>query len=184
MEKRITVAEYLGMPETNKPQELAYGILREPPAPLYGHQATVTHMTGLLNQFVRRTKLGVVCVSPVDVVLDRQRALVVQPDIIFVSAERAGIISDRVWGAPDLVVEVLSPKTASRDRTTKLGWYAQYGVKECWFVDEHAAQVTVIRLDRGDRPRERAYGGSRRLFSSVLPGFRPSATRLLKGAAA
>jgi Uma2 family endonuclease len=179
MEKRMTVADYLGTPETNKPQELVYGILREPPAPLYGHQATVTQITALLNDFVRRTKLGAVCVSPVDVVLDRERALVLQPDIIFVSAERAHIISNQVWGAPDLVVEVLSPRTAKRDRTRKLEWYREYGVKEFWLVDDHAGEITVIRLDKGGEPGGRTYRGPQRLCSRVLPGFRPSAVRLL-----
>jgi Uma2 family endonuclease len=179
MEKRITVAEYLGMPEANKPQELAYGILREPPAPRYGHQAVVTRMTAILAQFVERAKLGVVCVSPIDVVLDRERALVVQPDIVFVSAERADIIRGQIWGAPDLVVEVLSPRTAKRDRTRKLEWYGEYGVKECWLVDDRAREVTVIRLDAGKQPRVRTYRARQRLYSRVLRGFRSSIARLL-----
>ncbi len=179
MEKRMTVADYLGTPETNRPQELVYGILREPPAPLYGHQAIVTRITALLDRFVRRTKLGTVCVSPVDVVLDRERALVLQPDIIFVSAERAHIITDQVWGAPDLVVEVLSPRTAKRDRTRKLEWYREYGVKECWLVDDHAGEITVIRLDKGAEARGRTYRGRQRFHSRVLPGFRPSVMRLM-----
>jgi Uma2 family endonuclease len=180
MDKRMTVADYLRTPETMKPQELVYGNLREPPAPRYGHQAIVTHMAAVLDQFARRTKLGTVCVSPVDVVFDRERALVLQPDVIFVSAERAHIISDRVWGAPDLVVEVLSPRTANRDRTRKLEWYRTYGVKECWLVDPNAGEIAVMRLDRAEAPRKRTYHGSKRLYSHVLRGFRPSVTRLLR----
>jgi len=179
MEKRMTVADYLGMPETNKPQELVYGILREPPSPFYGHQAIVTQLTVMLGRFVRRTKLGVVCVSPIDVVLDRERALVLQPDLIFVTAQRADIIGEQVWGAPDLVVEVLSPRTAKRDRTRKLEWYREYGVKECWLVDDHAGEITIVRLDAGGEPHARTCRGRQRLYSRVLPGFRPSVTRLL-----
>ncbi len=180
MERRITVAEYLGMPETNKPQELAYGILREPPAPRYGHQALVTRMTAALSQFAARTRLGVVCVSPVDVVLDQERALVIQPDIVFVATARQDIIRDQIWGAPDLVVEVLSPSTARQDRSRKLGWYRHYGVKECWLVDEGAAEVAVIRLDAAaDTPGRVYYRARQRLYSRVLRGFRPSVHRLL-----
>jgi Uma2 family endonuclease len=182
MEKRLTVADYLGMPETMKPQELIYGVVREPPAPLYGHQAIVLHVGSMMQSFVRRRKLGAVAISPVDVVLDRDRALVLQPDVIFVSAGRAHIISDRVWGAPDLTVEVLSPRTAKRDRTRKLEWYRRYGVKECWLVDGHAAEVTVVRLDSPDGPRARTYRGSERLYSRVLPEFRMSVNRLLGAA--
>ena len=59
--------------------------------------------------------LGRVLVSPVDVVLDEKKALIVQPDIVFISRERIGIVRDRIWGAPDLVIEVLSPGTRRRD---------------------------------------------------------------------
>ena len=61
--------------------------------------------------------LGRVAIAPVDVILDRERALVLQPDVLFVATERLGIIRDQVWGAPDLVVEVMSPGTEQRDRT-------------------------------------------------------------------
>lgn len=144
MSKLRTVSEYFSEPETMRPMELVYGVVREPPAPRYGHQSIVTRMTVLLDQHVRSLGLGVVCVSPVDVVLDRARALVVQPDIIFVSRERLDIIRERVWGAPDLVVEVLSLGTAGYDRTDKLGWYREYGVQECWLVDPFQRQIDIV----------------------------------------
>jgi Uma2 family endonuclease len=84
--------------------------------------------------------------SPVDVVLDRERALVVQPDLVFVAAERLHICSDRVWGPPDLVVEVFSMGTAQHDRTVKLSWFQRYGVRECWLVDPIAREVIVVSL--------------------------------------
>ncbi len=180
MEKRITVAEYFRMPETNRPQELDYGIVREPPAPAFGHQAVVLRMAQMMSEFVGRTKLGVVVISPMDVVLDREGALVVQPDILFVSAARAHIIDKQIWGAPDLVVEVLSPTTATRDRTRKLEWYRQYGVPECWLVDERAAEIVVIHLQPGVTPRVRAYRRGQRLYSPVLRGFRPYVARLFQ----
>ena len=88
MPKHISVEQYLCGPETLRPTELVYGVLHEPPAPRYGHQAIVTRTIELLGQHVRKHELGKVCVSPVDVVLDRDRALVLQPDVIFVSTER------------------------------------------------------------------------------------------------
>jgi Uma2 family endonuclease len=99
-----------------------------------------------MDTHVRAHRLGRVCVAPVDVVLDPDGPLVVQPDIIFVSNERAAIVRDRVWGAPDLVVEVLSPRTAARDRTTKLDWYERYGVRECWLSDAQRRSIEVVRL--------------------------------------
>lgn len=166
MGDHMTVAEYFRQPETMRPMELVYGVVREPPAPNYGHQTIVTRLTVLLDEHVRAHRLGQVCVSPVDVVLDEERALVVQPDVVFIAKDCLDIARDRIWGAPDLVVEVLSPGTSKRDRTTKLGWYRKYGVKECWFVDPKHRQIEVIALS-GSRLRRKRF--VQRVQSTVLP---------------
>ncbi len=166
----MTVDEYFDGPETVYPMELVYGVVREPPAPRYGHQSIVTQTTVILSQHVRDHGLGVVCVSPVDVVLDRTKALVVQPDVVFVSEARRGIIRHRIWGAPDLVVEVLSRRTAIRDTTVKLGWYRQYGVAECWFMDPQRKAIDVVDCQvAGDD--ERSYVGDSAIVSRVLPSL-------------
>ena len=83
--------------------------------------------------------------APTDVVLSPES--VVQPDILFVSNERRGIITEaNVSGAPDLVVEILSPSTAERDRELKLTLYARYGVREYWIVDPDDETVEVMEL--------------------------------------
>ena len=65
--------------------------------------------------------------------------------MIFVSNQRSDIITaDNIRGAPDLVVEVLSPATAERDRTIKLDLYAQHGVQEYWIVDPDVKSITVL----------------------------------------
>ena len=74
--ERITTGDYLSMMETMRRRELVYGVVREPPAPLYRHQSIVTTLTVRLDQYVRRKRLGRVCVSPIDVVLDQEQALV------------------------------------------------------------------------------------------------------------
>jgi Uma2 family endonuclease len=144
MDREMDVADYLETPETTRRVELIYGYVREPPAPAYGHQDAVTRLTVLLHTHVETAGLGRVCVSPVDVVLDADQNLILQPDIIFVSAARTGIIRDRVWGAPDLVVEVLSPSSRRYDRVTKIAWYEQYGVRECWIADPDRSSVEVV----------------------------------------
>ena len=164
----MTVEQYFRLPEVVRPMELVYGVVREPPAPRYGHQSVVTRLTVLLDTHVREHGLGEVCVSPVDVVLDRAAALVVQPDVIFVSRARAAIIRDRVWGAPDLTIEVLSARTESRDRMVTVGWYRRYGVRECWLVDTHAKSVEVIIF--GDlHETSHVFAGDDAMRSSVLP---------------
>jgi Uma2 family endonuclease len=151
--------------------ELVRGVVREPPAPLYGHQSLVTRTTVLLDTHVREHRLGTVCVSPIDVVLDRAGGLVLQPDVIFVSTGRAGIIRERIWGAPDLVVEVLSKRTAIRDQTEKLRWYRQYGVSECWFIDPHARTIAIVDCTRVPNERVPMFSGEDILESRVLPAL-------------
>lgn len=171
MENRLTVSEYLGKEETMRPQELAYGVVREPPAPGYGHQIVVGSVYRRLDAHVRRLQLGRVVVSPVDVVLDRERALVVQPDIVFVPEARLGICKERIWGAPDLVVEVLSSATRRRDSTVKMDWYGRYGVREGWLVDPVSREITVCDLTAADRAWT-VVEGSQIVRSKVLPRLR------------
>jgi Uma2 family endonuclease len=171
MYRKMTVATYLAGEETNRPQELAYGVLREPAAPSFQHQIIVGRIYDHLHRHVRRRKAGVVVVSPVDVILDREKHLVVQPDVVFIRAERLGICTDRIWGAPDLVVEVLSTGNLRHDRTVKVAWYAKYGVPECWLVDTIARTIDVIDLTAPQR-KSRTFEPQELVRSNVLPHLR------------
>src|ERR1041385_5377078 len=93
----MTTKEYLDTPETNQPRELVHGMVREPPAPFFSHQHLVVKIVRLLADYVESAKLGVVGVAPLDVILDEERALIVQPDVLFVATERLSIIHDQVW---------------------------------------------------------------------------------------
>ena len=171
----MTTYDYLDGEETNRRRELAYGVLREPPAPFFSHQEVVFRVALLLREHVEPRGLGRVGLSPIDVVLDAGRALVVQPDILFVATPRLSIIRDQVWGAPDLVVDVLSPGTESRDRHEKLGWYRQYGVREYWIVDLKDERVTVVDFSTGV-PQSRGFERLDTVRSAVLPEFEAEAS--------
>ena len=165
----MTTNEYLyDTKETNRRRLLSWGILREPPAPFFSHQSLVLRVARLVGDHVDSRQLGRVAIAPVDVILDRERALVVQPDVLFVSTERLSIIRDQVWGAPDLVAEILSPGTEKHDRGEKLGWYRQYGVRECWLVDLYREQVTLVDFT-GSLPVERIARGVEPIRSAVIP---------------
>jgi len=171
----LTTGEYLyDTDETTRRRELTAGILREPPAPFFSHQALVLRVAKIWTDHVEPRALGRVAVAPVDVILDEAANLVLQPDVLFVAADRLSIIRDQVWGAPDLVAEILSAGTERYDRTDKLQWYRQYGVRECWLVDLHREQVTVIDFT-GGFPRERRARGAESIRSWVLPGLAASA---------
>jgi Uma2 family endonuclease len=170
MSARQPVMSYLSGAESLRRRELVWGFVREPPAPFWPHQAIVTRTTVLLYEHVASRSLGEVSASPLDVVLDEARGLVVQPDVVFLSNERLRLVRNQVWGAPDLVVEVESPGTRLRDRVHKRGWYRRYGVREYWLIDAGARTVTVFGFSEG-RATARTFKGPKRVRSAVLPDF-------------
>ena len=147
---RFTYRDYKSIPETDPRRfELLDGELVMVPAPSVLHQRVVRNLTYLLWSFVRRRRLGWVFASPIDVVLekDEEEVDVVQPDVLFISRERGHIMHhDEIRGAPDLVVEVLSPVTEARDRGYKRTLYTRHGVKEYWLVDPEKQTLEVYTL--------------------------------------
>lgn len=172
---KLSVVDYFELSETTRPMELVYGVVREPPMPVWGHQLVSARLTALLHLHVEEHELGQIA-SPVDVVLDMDAALVVQPDIVFVSHNRLAIVRERVWGAPDLVVEILSPRTARRDRTVKLAWYGRYGVRECWLVDPKSRAIEVVDLQSMTPARQ--FTGAEPIRSYVFPRWTVSPDRI------
>jgi Uma2 family endonuclease len=154
------------------------GIVREPAAPFFSHQHVVLKIARLLADYVEGAGLGQIGVAPLDVILDADRSLIVQPDLLFVSAARTSIIRNQVWGAPDLVGEVLSPGSAMHDRTDKVDWYRQHGVRECWIVDPAAEQITVFDFG-GAAPESRTIDRTGTVQSATLPYFSAPAQSLL-----
>jgi Uma2 family endonuclease len=124
-------ADYVGLPDEPR-CELLYGRLLVTPAPSALHQLVVGRILRLLQDLADNGG-GLAVVSPVDVALADHS--VVQPDVVYVSADRASIVRGRIEGAPDLVVEVLSPGTTRRDLGEKLRLYAESGISEYWIVD-------------------------------------------------
>jgi Uma2 family endonuclease len=174
----MTTNQYLYSYETNRRRELLYGMVREPAAPFFSHQEVTLKVARVLADFVEPLTLGKIGIAPIDVVLDAARALIVQPDVLFVAAERTQIIRNQIWGPPDLVVEVLSLSTESYDRGEKLGWYREYGVRECWLVDPAAGHITVVDFT-GPTPDFHTVTPEGRVRSRVLDGFSQPATSML-----
>ncbi len=171
MPHKTSLDTYLAGDETTHPAEVVHGIVREPPAPAWGHQVVVGRLYTKIEHHVRRFGLGRVVQAPIDVVLEREPALVVQPDIVFVAAARLGICDERVWGPPDLVVEVLSSSSRRHDRVVKIGWFQRYGVPECWLVDPVSCEIEVVSLTPSTRA-SRVFGRPDRVRSAVLPQLR------------
>ncbi len=110
------------------------------------HQIVVSLLWQRLHE-IARSSGGLALLAPLDVSLAEHS--VVQPDVIYVSAERRGIARETIEGAPDLLVEVLSPGSVRRDRGEKLGLYAQSGVREYWIVDPGERQIEFLVNESG-----------------------------------
>ncbi len=170
----MTTAEYLQTPETVVPQELIYGQLRVADAPFVPHQRLVGDWFRALDAHVRASGLGEILLSPIDVVLNGPRALILQPDLLYVSRERSEIVRDQVWGAPDLVLEVLSPEPRIGKLEERLRWFAEYGVGECWLVHQYERRVDVLRFEQGEVVSRTSFARNEPVVSTVLPAFRGS----------
>ncbi len=167
---KLTYEDYRKTPEDMR-CELMDGELILAAAPRTTHQRVQFDFGLIIGQFVKDGDWGEVFFAPTDVVFSD--ADVVQPDILFVSKERAHVITeDNIRGAPDLVVEILSPSTAERDRGYKRDLYERHGVKEYWMADVDLATVTVLRLgDGGLFEIVGTYGEGESFTSAVLAGF-------------
>ena len=120
------------------------------PAPNLFHQSIAGNIYALLVVFLARNLVGKVFIAPCDVYLSEHD--VVQPDVLFIANANLGVLAeDGVHGAPDLVIEVLSPATAQLDKKQKRRIYSRAGVKELWLVDP-----LLLQIQRYDFARDTA----------------------------
>lgn len=170
--KKYTYQDYLNTPDEERWQ-LINGELFRTPSPNTCHQSISRNLEYELETHVRRTGCGKVFDAPFDVVLDQEN--VVQPDVLFVAADRKDIITPgNIQGAPDLVVEILSQSSAYHDLVTKKKLYAAAGVKEYWLLDpmEKQLEVLVLETGKGSFRSEAVYGKTDTLQSPLLPELR------------
>jgi Uma2 family endonuclease len=166
-----TYEDYTRLPRDGWQYEVIYGRLTMVPAPMPIHQQVVIRLGAALLDFLRHHPLGEVFPAPTDVLVPG-KAEPVQPDLLFVATERLNIVTKRaIEGAPDLVVEVLSPSTWLDDRRTKYVLYADLGVREYWMVDPDERTVEVFVLQEGRYGLVNRYGPDETLRSDLLPGF-------------
>ena len=157
-------------PEDGNRYEVIDGRLYVSPPPILVHQNASSVLHFLVMQYVRQRGLGKVFAAPVGVVLDDENGL--QPDLVYVSRERAGILSERgIEGAPDLVVEILSPSTRGRDRGIKMRRYAAAGVPHYWIVDPRTRTLEAYQLTEQGYELIGAYGPGDIFRPALFPGL-------------
>ena len=141
-----TVADYYAWPEDER-IELIDGIIYDMSAPYVVHQDLVGEISYVLQSYVKKNKGKCrVYVAPVDVQLDCDNKTMVQPDIL-VACQRDKFTRKNMLGAPDMVVEVLSPNTRKKDMTIKLKKYVEAEVREYWIVDPDKETVIVYDIE-------------------------------------
>jgi Uma2 family endonuclease len=158
--------------------ELFDGVLVVTPSPIPAHQIVEDNATFELNSVVRPNGLGRVFSAPIDVVFGPK--LVAVPDVVFVRRDRLHIVGPTsIEGAPDLIVEILSPSTRRRDLREKRALYERFGVREYWLLDPKARSATVLVLrDARYEPLLLAAG---RIRSVVVPGLDVEVAALFAG---
>ncbi len=170
VDTRLTYDDYCLLPNNGRRYEIIDGELFVTPSPRRAHQRVVTQLSRVLGNFMETMGCGEVYVAPFNVVFSLFN--VVEPDILYVSKERAAVITEKnVQGAPDLVVEVLSETTAEIDRTTKLKLYARYGVQEYWLIDPEQCTAEIYRREARGFERVASLQPSDSLTTPLLPGF-------------
>ncbi len=159
------------MEETTRPQELVSGYLRRAPSPAPGHQNALLDFAIAWREHALEHQLGLVIISAMECVLDRKRGLIVQPDLVFISHSRMAIVTDRVWGAPDMVLEILSPKPRIGGLHERIEWFAQYGVRECWLYHQFDRALEVLTFEHGAQTSRRQFEFDDRIVSTLWPRF-------------
>jgi len=178
--KRLWTYEELvaEMPETHQPCELWDGELIMSPTPSYYHQKVVLCFYRQLYDWVFSHRLGEVVAAPIDMVLSPRR--VAQPDVVYISRDRLGIIGRVINGPVDLAAEVISLGDRNRDRIEKRDLYEQYGVREYWLIDPEAQTVEVLHLEDGRYQLFMRCTPGPTAASKLLPGFTAEVASLIK----
>jgi Uma2 family endonuclease len=163
----MTIDDLATLPDDGNRYEIVGGELFVSPSPSTIHQYLSLQLSRLFADFVMESGIGVVLTAPFDVRFDLYN--LVQPDIVVVLREHSDrLTASGMRGAPDLVVEILSPSTRAIDEVKKVALYATHGVQEYWIVDPEYKSVTAHHL------REERY-------EVIRPGQTPVRSELLDG---
>jgi Uma2 family endonuclease len=145
---RLTFEDFMLFPDDGKRHELIDGEHYVTPSPNLRHQTISGRLFLWIGKYLEDRPVGHVWTAPLDVILSNHD--VVEPDLIYVSNERASVVTKQnIQGAPDLIIEILSPGTRKTDEVTKRRVYERCGIGEYWIVDPEHDAIKVYRLDNG-----------------------------------
>ena len=179
---RWTSADLELFADDGKRREIIDGEMYVSRQPAWGHQDFIIQLGGDLNGWNRQTQLGRVATAPGLIFAEDED---VAPDLVWISNERLArhMRGGKLYGPPELVVEILSPGTynARRDREAKLKLYSRQGVEEYWIADLPARTVAIYRRDDSGLVPVATLGSGDTLTSPLLPGFAAPLAELFAG---
>ncbi len=146
-----TLDDYFSLPDDQR-VELIDGVFYDMASPAGLHQLIAGEVYRQISNFLlERSASCMALISPLDVQLDEDDRTMVQPDVLIL-CDRDKLKKGRVFGAPDFVLEVLSPSTGRKDSFLKLHKYANAGVREYWIIDPYREKLLVYYFEEGDIP--------------------------------
>lgn len=177
--KKYTVEDYLMLEEGAPFQLINYDLIMSP-SPIPIHQVISVKITQAIANFLdHKNDEGFLVSAPMDVKFDDGNVL--QPDILYISADRINeLVKDRIEGAPDIVVEILSPSNAYYDLRQKKDIYEKFGVKEYIIVDPVQENADLYLLQDGVYHLHQKAQKNEILNSVILQGFGIELSKLFK----
>src|SRR5213592_4010404 len=173
----LTVRDYRQLPEGPPYYQLIEGDLYMSPSPDRFHQDILGNLHFILRSYLEKSPLGSIHIAPSEVQLTEWN--IYQPDLYYVSRARRTILTDQgARGAPDLIVEILSPKTAKLDRGVKREIYARSGVEEMWIVDPAVKKILVYRFSTAIDVSVGTFGVKQKFESPLFPGLKIDLSRV------
>jgi Uma2 family endonuclease len=175
----LTVHDYRELPDGPPYFQLIEGEIYMSPSPNWFHQQIITNLARIFLRHLGKKEIGNFFFAPLDTYLTDLN--VYNPDVLFVSKERRSLLGEHgVDGAPDFVVEVLSPRTARFDRGAKRDIYGRTGVRELWIVDPELKTVQVFRFAESADAPVATYGPKQKFTSPIFPGLSVSVAEIFK----
>lgn len=172
VQPQMTIADWEAMPDDGNRYEIIEGELFVSCSPGLTHQIVSDNIVVLLRNFLKLNAIGFAISTP-GLILSRHSGVI--PDIVYFSNERRErvVSGERLTGAPDLVIEILSlgAQNIRRDRVAKRLLYAKHGVREYWMIDHHFRAVEIYRLEGTSLEFAAAFRDNDELSTAVLPGF-------------
>jgi len=178
----LTVSDLDLMPDDDNRYELFEGEVFVSRAPGLPHQRVLTNLLILLELHLKEHPVAGVWPNP-GVIFDNFNVAI--PDIAFVINEHIEAIAsgEKVTGAPDLVIEIVSPgvENERRDRTVKRQAYSKFGVREYWVVDRYRQTIEIYQMDQGQLMLIATLANDDQLTTPLLPAFKCLVSLVFEG---